>query len=104
MTAVAPTAGREGPGPTPTGSVPWRRLTWVAWRQHRAALLVFVILAGLIAIAYKLNETLVCRDLAFCHDEPRLIAPDLKIRVGRLAGDGHPRPRLISLRGLCFIT
>jgi hypothetical protein len=51
-----------------------------------------------------LNETLVCRDLAFCHDDPGLIAADLEVRVGRLGGDGHPRARVISLCGLCFLA
>src|SRR5258708_10951023 len=60
--------------------------------------------AGLIAIAYKLNKTLVCRDLAFRDDDPGLIAPDLEIRIGRLGGDGHPRARLIRLSGLRFVT
>lgn len=34
----------------PVGSPPWRRLAWVAWRQHRTALTVFVALIGLVAI------------------------------------------------------
>jgi hypothetical protein len=51
MTAIAPVAGRERPGGPPIGSVPWRRLIWVAWRKHRAALMAFVILISLIAIA-----------------------------------------------------
>jgi hypothetical protein len=55
MTAVAPSAGRERPGPMQTGSVPWRRLTWAAWRQHRAGLMIFAILIGLTAIAMALT-------------------------------------------------
>ncbi len=55
MTAVATSAGRGRPAKTPTRSVRWRRLTWVAWRQHRATLMVFVILVGLTAIAIALT-------------------------------------------------
>ena len=50
MTAVAPAAERQPAGAAPTGTVPWRWLIWVAWRQHRTALMVFAILIGLIAI------------------------------------------------------
>jgi len=53
-----------------------------------------IVYAGLIAIAYKLNQALVCRDLAFCHDEPRLIAANLKIRIGRIGGDGEATTEL----------
>ncbi len=46
MTAVAPAVGRTRPA-----AVPWRRLTWVAWRQHRAALAALVAVGGVIAVA-----------------------------------------------------
>jgi hypothetical protein len=47
MTAAA---GRERRGTRRADSVPWRRLTWVAWRLHRAALTAFVVLISLVAI------------------------------------------------------
>jgi hypothetical protein len=52
MTAVANAASPERPGTKP---VPWRRLTWVAWRQHRAGLTLFVALIGLTVIAMALT-------------------------------------------------
>ena len=48
MTAAA--AERQATPSPPTDSVPWRRLIWVAWRQHRTALMVFVMLISLVAI------------------------------------------------------
>lgn len=47
MTAAA---GRERQGQVLGASVLWRRLTWVAWRQHRTALTVFVVMVSLVAI------------------------------------------------------
>ena len=57
MTAIAPATGRDGQqgqaGRT-ADRVPWRRLAWVTWRQHRAALLamlaVFVVGAVLVGL------------------------------------------------------
>lgn len=46
MTALA----RQASGPRPA-SVRWRLLAWVGWRQHRAVLAAFLLLAGLTAIA-----------------------------------------------------
>lgn len=52
MTATADPAI---PG-TPAGnSVPWRRLTWVAWRQHRGTLTVSAILIVLLVIFIALT-------------------------------------------------
>lgn len=47
MTAAA---GSQRPGAVLAGPVLWRRLTWVAWRQHRAALTAFAVLIVLFAI------------------------------------------------------
>jgi hypothetical protein len=49
MTAVAPVAGREERGTARPGSVPWRRLAWAAWRQHRTALAWTLAVVGLAA-------------------------------------------------------
>jgi hypothetical protein len=46
--APAPPAALDGGA---AARVPWRRLVWVIWRRHRAALAAFVALAVLIAIA-----------------------------------------------------
>jgi hypothetical protein len=52
MTAAA-SRSRLG---TPAGdSVPWRRLTWVAWRQHRTTLTVSAVLIILLAIFMALT-------------------------------------------------
>ena len=51
MTAAAATAERQPPDTSPAGSVSWRGLMWVAWRQHRTALTVFVTLISVVAIA-----------------------------------------------------
>jgi hypothetical protein len=50
MTAVSPAVDRQPAPGGPAGSVPWRRLIWVAWRQHRTALIVFAVVIGLVAI------------------------------------------------------
>ena len=57
MTAIAPATGRDGQqgqAVRASGWVPWRRLAWVTWRQHRAALmgmlLVFAVAAVLLAV------------------------------------------------------
>lgn len=50
MTAVAPAAERQPAGAAPTRSVPWRRLIWVAWRQHWIALMGFAAFICLVAI------------------------------------------------------
>jgi len=47
---------------TPAGkSVPWRRLTWVAWRQHRGTLTVSAILIALLAIFMALTGVVLHR-------------------------------------------
>lgn len=43
-------AGRVLHGTPAGGSLPWRRLTWATWRQHRTALIAFAALIGLVAI------------------------------------------------------
>jgi len=50
MTMIAPPGLGTGNGPA-ASRVPWHRLAWVTWRQHRAALAAFAVLAGLIATA-----------------------------------------------------
>jgi hypothetical protein len=50
VTAVSPAVDRQPAPGGPAGSVPWRRLIWVAWRQHRTALIVFAAVIGLVAI------------------------------------------------------
>jgi hypothetical protein len=40
VTAVAPVAGREDRRAAPR--VPWRSLAWVAWREHRAAIIALL--------------------------------------------------------------
>ena len=47
MTAAAVPARRERPA---ARAVPWTRLAWVSWRQHRAALAGAVALLGAIAV------------------------------------------------------
>ena len=47
MTAAAIPARRERPA---ARAVPWTRLAWVTWRQHRAALAGAVALLGAIAV------------------------------------------------------
>jgi hypothetical protein len=47
MTAVAVPARRERPG---ARAVPWTRLAWVTWRQHRAALAGPAAFLGAIAV------------------------------------------------------
>ena len=57
MTAIASPADRDGQQGQASGSsarVPWRRLAWVTWRQHRAALIgmlaVFLLAAALLVL------------------------------------------------------
>ena len=57
MTAIAPATGRpgqQGQAGRASDRVPWRRLAWVTWRQHRAALTgmlaVFALAAVLTAV------------------------------------------------------
>jgi hypothetical protein len=47
MTATAIPARRDRPA---ARAVPWTRLAWVAWRQHRAALIGAVAFLGVIAV------------------------------------------------------
>jgi len=47
VTAAAVPARRERPAPRP---VPWTRLAWVTWRQHRAALIGAAAFLGAIAV------------------------------------------------------
>src|SRR6266851_8325248 len=60
MTTTVPASARDGQrGRTGRASarVPWRRLAWVTWRQHRAALawmlLAFAVTTVLLALTYK---------------------------------------------------
>jgi len=46
-TLTVPARQQPGSGPPP---VPWRRMAWVTWRQHRAALTGTVIFLGALAV------------------------------------------------------
>jgi len=51
MTAIATPTGRDGQRELATkasAQVPWRRLAWVTWRQHRAALTWTLLLSAVI--------------------------------------------------------
>ena len=47
MTALTVTDRQEDASPRP---VPWRRMIWVIWRQHRAALAGVAALLGVLAV------------------------------------------------------
>ena len=55
MTAIAPDQGSLRTD-RPTARVPWRRLAWVTWRQHRAALFTMLGLFVVAAVLLWLNH------------------------------------------------
>lgn len=66
MTALAlPARVEEGPGARP---VPWRRMAWVVWRQHRVAL------GGLAALLGALSLWLLVEGLQLRHAYAMIIA------------------------------
>jgi hypothetical protein len=58
MTAIAPATGhhgREGSTKRASAPVPWRRIAWVTWRQHRTALAAILLVMALAAVALLLT-------------------------------------------------
>ena len=99
MTATASATGRNGrrdrTGST-TGRVPWRRLAWITWRQHRAALgwmlLVFAVTAVLLAVTYGVparsgdHVFLPSRSVALAINAWKILAQLLPVLAGVFLG------------------
>jgi hypothetical protein len=81
MTALAATNAPAATAEAPLASLPWRRMGWVVWRQHRIALAGVAVVLGALAVAMWLAGIQLhhayAAAISGCRDPRALACPSL---------------------------